>query len=162
MCYVPVKDTGGAGTHTRQTQEPHILVKRHRGEPGRTQTGTGTGSKTPGGARTHTRDTRAHTSTRITQKNLTTIQTHQHTPRTTARRPNPRPAQQPQPRSRTTESAAGSSRSPGAERSPRPSQKRPPPANPTRPPPAPRAPPRACSKVARKRKSEMKARAADA
>ena len=30
--------------------------------------------KTPGGAGTHTRDTRAHTSTRITQKNLTTIQ----------------------------------------------------------------------------------------
>ena len=42
----------------------------------------------------------AHTGTRITQTNLTTIQTHQHT-RTTSRRPNPRPAQQPQPRRRS-------------------------------------------------------------
>ena len=33
--------------------------------------------KTPGGAVTHTRDTRAHTSKRITQKNLTTFQPHQ-------------------------------------------------------------------------------------
>ena len=71
------------------------LVKRHRGEPG------------------HTRDTRAHTSTRadtgVTDEphsQVTTIQTHQHTrTRTTARRPNPRPAQQPQPRSRTLPAA---------------------------------------------------------
>ena len=41
-----------------------------------------TGKKTPGGAGTHTghaRDTRAHTGTRITQTNLTTIQTQRHT-----------------------------------------------------------------------------------
>ena len=42
------------------------LVERHRGEPG------------------HTRETRAHTGTRTTQTNLTTIETHEHT-RTTAR-----------------------------------------------------------------------------
>ena len=47
-------------------------------------TKTGTGKKTPGGAGTHTdtghaRDTRAHTGTRITQTNLTTIQTQRHT-----------------------------------------------------------------------------------
>ena len=53
-------------------------------------TKTGTGKKTPGGAGTHTdtghaRDTRAHTGTRITQTNLTTIQTQRHT-RTTTRR----------------------------------------------------------------------------
>ena len=47
-------------------------VKRHRGEPG------------------HTRDTRAHTGTRKTQTNLTTIQTHEHTTRTSAQRPKPR------------------------------------------------------------------------
>jgi hypothetical protein len=69
----------------------------------RAETASRTGKKTPGGAETHTghtRDTRAHTGTRITQTNLTTIQTHQHTTRTTARRPKPRPTQQPQPRSR--------------------------------------------------------------
>ena len=51
----------------------------------------------------HTRDARAHTGTRITQTNLTTIPTHQRTQtrtRTTARQPKPRPTQQPQPRSR--------------------------------------------------------------
>ena len=77
--------------------------------------------KTPGGAGTHTgqaRDTRAHTGTRITQTNLTTIQTQRHT-RTTWHA--------------TAETAAGSTaaaRRPGADRSPRPTQKRPPPANP--------------------------------
>ena len=55
---------------------------------------THTGRKTPGGAGTHTyksqprtghtRETRAHTGTRTTQTNLTTIETHEHT-RTTAR-----------------------------------------------------------------------------
>ena len=113
----------------------------------------GTGKKTPGEPG-HTRDTspldtRAHTGTRITQTNLTTIQTHQHT-RTTSRRPNPRPArgpaQQPQPRCRTlpaadSEEAAPSEPDPAA-----------------CPPPASRAPPRACSKAV----GEMKARAADA
>ena len=76
------------------------------------------GKKTPGGAGTHTghtRDTRAHTGTRITQTNLTTIQTQRHT-RTTTRRPKPWPAQHPQGR-------------PGTDRSPRPTQKRPPPAS---------------------------------
>jgi len=71
-----------------------------------------TGKKTPGGAGTRT----GHKDTRITQTNLTTIQTQvdppTHTTRTTARRPKPRPTQQPQP---------------GADRSPRPTQKRPPP-----------------------------------
>ncbi len=53
-----------------------------------------TGKKTPGGAGTRTR---THKGTRTTQTNLTTIQTHQqHTPRTSARRPKPRPTQQPQ------------------------------------------------------------------
>jgi len=48
-----------------------------------------------------TRDTRTHKGTRTTQTNLTTIQTHQqHTPRTSARRPKPRPTQQPQAQSR--------------------------------------------------------------
>ena len=42
-------------------QSKKTPVKRHRGEP------------------EHTRDTRAHTGTRITQTNLTTIQTLQHT-----------------------------------------------------------------------------------
>ena len=100
-------------------------VKRQRGEPGHTRD-------------THTRDTRAHKGTRITPTNLTTIQTHQHTP---ARQRNGRN------RGRLN------SRRPGADRSPRPTQKRPPPANPTLPPPAPRAPPRACSKAV----GEMKA-----
>ena len=84
-----------------------------------------------------------HTGARITQTNLTTIQTQRHT-RTTTRRPKPRPTQQPQARSRPLP------------RSPRPTQKRPPPANQTLPPPAPIAPPRACSKAV----GEMKARAA--
>ena len=117
-----------------------VPVKRHRGEPG------------------HTRDTRAQTSTRKTQTNLTTIQTHQNT-RTTARRPNPgpnpRPAQQPM-------STAASPDARSRTRSPRPTQKRPPSANPTLPHPAPKAPPRACSKAAWKAVGEMKARAADA
>ena len=83
----------------------------------------------PGTHRGHTRDTRAHTGTRITQTNLTTIQTQRHT-RSPAR---PRDGRN---RGRLN------SRRPGADRSPRPTQKRPPPANPTLPPPAPRAPPR--------------------
>ena len=59
-----------------------LPVKRHRGEPGHTR---------------GTQDTRAQTGTRITQTNLTTIQTQRHT-RTTTRRPKPRPGQQPQER----------------------------------------------------------------
>ena len=56
-----------------------------------------------------------------TQKNLTTIQTHENT-RTTARRPYPRPTQQPQPRSRMlpaadSEEAAPSEPDPAASRS---------------------------------------------
>ena len=69
-----------------------------------------TGKKTPGGAGTHTghtRDTRAHTGTRITQMNLTTIQTQRHT-RTAAR---PRDGRN---RGRLNK------RRPGADRSPRP------------------------------------------
>ena len=64
------------------------------------------GKKTPGGAGTHTghtRDTRVHTGTRITQTNLTTIQTHRattHPHDLHTRRPKPRPTQQPQARSR--------------------------------------------------------------
>jgi len=59
-----------------------LPVKRHRGEPGHTR---------------DTRDTRTH---KGTQTNLTTNQTHQQqTPRTSARRPKPRPTQQPQARS---------------------------------------------------------------
>ena len=46
---------------TLNSQVP-VPVKRHRGEPG------------------HIWDTRAHTGTRITQKNLTTIQTRTNTP----------------------------------------------------------------------------------
>jgi hypothetical protein len=92
----------------------------------------GAGKKTPGGAGTHTGHADAQRP-RTAQTNLTTIQTHQqHTTRTSARRPKPRPTQEPQARSRPP---------------PRPTQKRPPPANPTLPPPAPRAPPRACSKA---------------
>ena len=69
--------------------------------------------KTSWGADTHTRDTWAHTSSRITQNSeephktttqepskLTNTPARPHD-RTTARRPNPRPTQQPQPRSRT-------------------------------------------------------------
>ena len=44
----------------------------------------GTGKKTPGGAGTHTRDTQdtrgRQTGTRVTQTNLTTIQTQRHIP----------------------------------------------------------------------------------
>jgi hypothetical protein len=76
----------------------------------------GTGKKTPGGAGTHTghtghadtRDTRTHKGTRTTQTNLATIQTHQqHAPRTSARRPKPRPTQQPQARSRPCVTGTG-------------------------------------------------------
>ena len=89
------------------SEEP---VKRHRGEPG------------------HTGDTRAHTGTWITQTNLTTIQTHQHT-RTTRDdrirgRLNGRSAQPAAqvPRSRTlpaadSEEAAPSESDPAASRS---------------------------------------------
>ena len=86
-----------------------------------------TGKKTPGGAGTHgthTRDTRAHTGTRITQTNLKTIQTHRHT-RTTTRR-----------RGRLKSQHCDSTtdcRRPGADRSPRPTQKRPPPYRPPLP-----------------------------
>ena len=84
-----------------------------------------TGKKTPGGAGTHTghtRDTQAHKGTRITPTNLTTIQTHQHTTRTSARRPKPRPTQQPQARSRPlpavdSEEAAPSEPDPASTRS---------------------------------------------
>jgi len=65
---------------------PKTKVKRHRGEPGHTR---------------DTRNTRTHKGTQTTQTNLTTIETHQqHTPRTSARRPKPRPTQQPQARYR--------------------------------------------------------------
>ena len=64
------------------SQKLLVTVKRHRGEPGHTR---------------DTQDTRAQTGTRITQTNLTTIQTQRHT-RTTTRRPKPRPSQQPQER----------------------------------------------------------------
>ena len=60
----------------------------HRGEPVLWTTG-GAGTHTG-----HARDTRAHKGTRITQTNLTTIQTQRHTRTTT------RPAQHPQARSR--------------------------------------------------------------
>ena len=88
-----------------------------------------TGKKTPGGAGTHTghtghADAQRHTD-HTDRTNLTTIQTHQqHTPRTSARRPKPRPTQQPV------------SRRPGADRS-REQRERPLPARPTqkRPPP---------------------------
>ena len=82
-----------------------VPVKRHRGER----------------AGTHTRDTRAHTGTRITQTNLTTIQTQRHT-RTTTRRPKPRSTQQPQARRRPlpaadSEEAAPSEPDPASTRS---------------------------------------------
>ena len=62
-----------------QTCTFNIVPVRHRGEP-------------PGhtGDRTHTGHTRAHKGTRTTQTNITTSQTHQHTTRTSARRPKPR------------------------------------------------------------------------
>ena len=66
---------------------------------------------------THGTHGRAHTSTRKTQTNLTTIQAHQHT-RTTARRPIPRPAQQPQPRSRTLPAADSEEAAPPSEPDP--------------------------------------------
>ena len=70
-----------------------VPVKRHRGEPGHTR---------------DTRDTRTHKGTRTTQTNLATIQTHQqHAPRTSARRPKPRPTQQPQARSRPCVTGTG-------------------------------------------------------
>ena len=53
-----------------------------------------TGKKTPGepGHTRDTRNTRTHKGTQTTQTNLTTIETHQQrTPRTSARRPKPRP-----------------------------------------------------------------------
>ena len=69
------------GSHGR-TSQPSTQTQIHKP--------TRTGKKTPrGGSRDthgtqHTRDTRAHTGTRITQTNLTTIQTQRHT-RTTTR-----------------------------------------------------------------------------
>ena len=87
----------------------HVPVKRHRGEPGHTH-----GTHTPTG------NTDGHTD-RITQTNLTTIQTQRHT-RTTTRRPKPRPTQQPQARSRPlpaadSEEAAPSKPDPASTRS---------------------------------------------
>jgi hypothetical protein len=82
-----------------------VPVKRHRGEPGHTR---------------DTRDTRTH---KGTQTNLTTNQTHQQqTPRTSARRPKPRPTQQPQARSQPlpaadSEEAAPSKPDPASARS---------------------------------------------
>jgi len=82
-----------------------LPVKRHRGEPGHTR---------------DTRDTRTH---KGIQTNLTTNQTHQqHTPRTSARRPKPRPTKQPQARSRPlpaadSEEAAPSKPDPASARS---------------------------------------------
>ena len=71
-----------------------------------------TGKKSPGGAGTHTRDTRTHKGTRTAQTNLTTIQTHQQrTTRTSARRADDRR------RGRLK------SRRPGVDRPPRPTQK---------------------------------------
>ena len=86
-------------------------VKRHRGELG------------------HTRDTRAHTGTRITQTDLTAIQTQRH-PRTTTRRPKPRPAQHPQARSRPLPAADSEEAAPSEPERTRPCLH----------PPAPRAP----------------------
>jgi hypothetical protein len=65
----------------------HVPVKRHRGLSGYVSHGnTETGKKTPGepGHTRDTQDTRAQMGTRITQTNLTTIQTQRHT-RTSAR-----------------------------------------------------------------------------
>jgi hypothetical protein len=84
-----------------------------------------TGKKTPGepGHTRDTRNTRTHKGTQTTQTNLTTIETHQqHTPRTSARRPKPRPTQQPQARSRPlpaadSEEAAPSEPDPASTRS---------------------------------------------
>ena len=91
-------------SHTHHTvlycTSQEALPVRHWGEPGQRYrykqaskqamlTGT-VPEKDTGGAGTHkghTRDTRAH--------NLTTIQTHQqHTPRTSVRRPKPRPTEE--------------------------------------------------------------------
>ena len=72
------------GASTELSEIIFLPVQRHRGM---------TGGREPGHTR-DTWDTRAHTGTRITQTNLTSIQTHQHT-RTTARRLSPRPTQQP-------------------------------------------------------------------
>ena len=99
------KTPGGVGTHTGHTGhrfKDTVPEKRHRGEPG------------------HTQDTRAHTGTRITQRqtNLTTIQTQRHIPRGTPKRASrgastaqstARRARPPPPSSRTT---CASSRSP--------------------------------------------------
>ena len=84
-----VRTVGVAGA-----QRPMGLTERRK-KATKPESGVPVGKKTPGGAGTHTghtRDTRAHTGTRITQTNLTTIQTQRHTRKTT-QRPNPRPTQ---------------------------------------------------------------------
>ena len=106
----PIGGTNREHSSTKLFKRLRMPVKRHRGEPGhtrdtrdtRTHKGTQTNLTTnrthqqtryryrgePG----HARDTRTHKGTRTAQTNLTTIQTHQqHTPRTSARRPKPRP-----------------------------------------------------------------------
>ena len=77
-----------SGPDLNETSKFRVPVKRHRGS--RDTHGTHTGHA---GAQGHT----DHTAF-VTQTNLTTIQTHQHTTRTSARRPKPRPTQQPQAR----------------------------------------------------------------
>jgi len=110
-----------------------VPVKRHRGEPGHTR---------------DTRNTRTHKGTQTTQTKLTTIETHQqHTPRTSARRPKPRPTQQPQARGRPLPAADSEEAAPSE---PDPASTR-----------CPRAPPRAPARMS-KAVGEMKARAADA
>jgi hypothetical protein len=79
------KKTSGEPGRTRdsQTHRYRVPVKRHRGVPGleyRYRYRYVSGKRTPGNSRdshgTHG-DTGAHTGNRITQTNLTTIQTHQ-------------------------------------------------------------------------------------
>jgi hypothetical protein len=95
----------GSGSGEGASLTASVAVKRHRGKPGHTR---------------DTRDTRTH---KGTQTNLTTNHTHQqHTPRTSARRPKPRPTQQPQARSRPlpaadSEEAAPSKPDPASARS---------------------------------------------
>jgi hypothetical protein len=120
----------GPETIERRLEEDRTLpVKRHRVEPGHTR---------------DARDTRTHKGTRATQTNLTTIRTHQqHTPRTSARRPKPRPTQQQEARSRPLPAADSEEAAPSK-----------PDSAPTRS----QSASRACSKAV----GEMKARAADA
>ena len=75
-----------------------------------THTHISTGKKTPGGAGTHTRDTRAHAGTRITRTNLTT----NHPNPTTRTHTRPRDG-----RNRDRLNSRKNSRRPGVDRSPR-------------------------------------------